>query len=68
MVTKRDLEDLVDFINTEISKRLGSKIDALYLVGSYASGSISASRPDINWLLIHNEKVIFQLLNQDARS
>lgn len=57
MINKKGIDRLVTFINREIEERLGKKLESLYLVGSYAQGKISPSRPDINWLLIHKEPV-----------
>jgi len=57
MVTKDRIDELVTFINEEIKKKLGKKLDSAYLVGSYAQGKSSQSRPDINWLLIHKDPV-----------
>jgi predicted nucleotidyltransferase len=51
------INELVDFINSEIKNKLGKNLEAVYLVGSYARGKVSASRPDINWLLVHKEPV-----------
>ncbi|NMB91824.1 hypothetical protein GYA37_03185 [candidate division WWE3 bacterium] len=57
MINKENIDNLVSFINQEIIEKLGDKTEALYLVGSYASGNISLNRPDINWLLIHKDPV-----------
>ena len=51
------INELVDFINFEIKNKLGNDLEAVYLVGSYTQGKVSASRPDINWLLVHKEPV-----------
>ena len=57
MINSKSVDKLVGFINQEIKKRLGKKLESVYLVGSYTQGKISSSRPDINWLLIHKEPV-----------
>lgn len=57
MITKKDIDKLVGFINQEIENNLGRRLESVYLVGSYAKGKVSLSRPDINWLLIHKEPV-----------
>jgi predicted nucleotidyltransferase len=57
MITKDKVDNLVAFINKEIRKKLGKKLDCAYLIGSYAQGKFSLSRPDINWLLIHKDPV-----------
>lgn len=57
MVSKNKIDKLVAFINEEIERRLGKKLDCAYLVGSYAQGKTSPSRPDVNWLLIHKDPV-----------
>lgn len=57
MVAKKDIDRLVTFINQEIKNNLGNGLESIYLVGSYAKGKISLSRPDINWLLIHKEPI-----------
>jgi len=57
MVTKKKIDELVNFLNTEIKKVLGDRLDSAYIVGSYTRGNISLTRPDINWLLIHKNPI-----------
>ncbi len=57
MITKKNVEKLVSFINQRIKKKLGNRLESVYLVGSYTKGKLSLSRPDINWLLVHKEPV-----------
>ncbi|MBU0708271.1 hypothetical protein KJ596_00795 [Patescibacteria group bacterium] len=49
---KSKIENVVEFINTKLEAELGTKLESVYLVGSYPQGAISLARPDINWLLI----------------
>jgi len=57
MVTKKNIDKLVNFINQGVKDNLGDRLESIYLVGSYTKGKISLSRPDINWLLVHKEPV-----------
>lgn len=57
MVTKKGIDKLVNFINLEIKKKLGDRLESAYIVGSYTQGKISLSRPDINWLLVHKNPI-----------
>lgn len=45
-------KELVNFITQQLQENFGNQISSCYLVGSYAQGNVSKSRPDINWLLI----------------
>jgi len=57
VITEKNLQALVAFFNEEISHGLKNRLTSLYLIGSYASGNVSLSRPDINWLLIHQKPI-----------
>lgn len=57
MVTREKIDELVNFLNTEIKRELGDRLESSYIVGSYTKGNISLTRPDINWLLIHKDPV-----------
>lgn len=45
-------EELASHIAEQLQENFGNNIKSCYLVGSYAQGNVSKSRPDINWLLI----------------
>lgn len=50
-----DLEKLTTKLFQSIKKRLGDKVESLTLVGSYATGTFSLQRPDINFHIIFKE-------------
>ncbi|EKE00296.1 MAG: hypothetical protein ACD_22C00051G0002 [uncultured bacterium] len=57
MITKVKVDELVNFLNLEIKRKLEGKLDSAYIVGSYTQGKISLVRPDINWLLVHKNPI-----------
>jgi predicted nucleotidyltransferase len=57
MITKEGIDKLVSFLNLRIKRKLGNRLESVYVVGSYTQGKISLSRPDINWLLVHKDSI-----------
>ena len=57
MIEPNLIEDLIDYINKEIQQKLKERLSATYLVGSYVLGTMSTTRPDINWLLFWNRYI-----------
>ncbi len=57
MIESNLIEDLIDYINKEIQQKLKERLSATYLVGSYVLGTMSTTRPDINWLLFWNRYI-----------
>ena len=51
----QNLEELTTDLFKDIKKRLGDKVESLTLVGSYATGTFSLQRPDINFHIIFKE-------------
>lgn len=52
MLDINKVNDLVEFINTNLSTKFSKNISALYLVGGYSINFFNSSRPDIDWLVI----------------
>ena len=57
MLEKHKIDEVVNHINTELQNQLSNDLESVYLVGSYAIGLISPTRPDINWLLIWKQHI-----------
>lgn len=56
MVTANDLQEVTQYFNNLIKAQLGTRIECLAFVGSYAMNAVSLDRPDINYLLIWKDR------------
>jgi len=57
MLQKEKIDQAVAYINDQIKQKFETRLESIYLVGSYPMGIISSTRPDVDWLLIWKEKI-----------